>query len=108
MCLMPRLEIVRPGKFLASARDEVILPVHVVRCDCDEPLSHQPRPRLHEPQRYLATRDHLHEVEAVRRTIRSAHRLEQMHPEILRRFWATPRPMPKSRGSGATNSSSDC
>jgi hypothetical protein len=36
MCLTPRIEIFRPGKFLASARDKVILPVHVVRRGRDE------------------------------------------------------------------------
>lgn len=37
MCLTPRIAIFRPGKFLASARDKVILPVHVVRRGRDAP-----------------------------------------------------------------------
>jgi hypothetical protein len=33
----------------------------------------------------MATGDHLHEIEAIRRAVRPAHRLEQMHAQILRR-----------------------
>jgi hypothetical protein len=60
--------------------DEVVLAVHVVRCQREESLPRQPTACLHEAERNLAARHHLQKVERVRLGLAPRHVLEQMHP----------------------------